>query len=182
MPDDFHMGAATRRIADPPFSSRRTHHGIGNGQAEPSPFAPAVAPLEAVEEKRPLVWRDARATVLNDQADRIPVGGHDDTDPAPRPRVAAGIVDQHAAETVDPPGWRLDQHVTGPWRLTESAIPLARATGTNLCVHASTSVGRSTGSLLGLGGLESNRARNSRSSTIWRSRLPSVPMRRMVPW
>ena len=108
------MGAAARSIADPPFSPVERTTASAMARPSPSPFAPVVAPLEAVEEERPLVWRDARATVFNDQADRIPVGGHDDVDPAPRPRVAAGIVDQHAAETVDPPRWRLDQHVTRP--------------------------------------------------------------------
>ncbi len=111
MPDHLHVGTTTGRVSDPPFASRGTNDRVGDGQAEPSPFATLIASLEPVEKKWPLLRRDAGAAVFDGQANGVPGGRHHHVDPPPRPGVSARIVDQYAAKPVDPTWRRFDQHV-----------------------------------------------------------------------
>ena len=100
-----------------PFVARTIESAIARpSPAPPAAFVAAGRPVEAVEDPRTLLFRDAGPGVVDGQADARAVGRDRDADGAAFGRVLAGVVEQRAEQAVEPFGRRGD-HVAAGRRL-----------------------------------------------------------------
>ena len=180
-PPDFHAGATAGGIRHVPLSSRRADHSVRYSQPEPGTVSAVRTPAEPVEQERPLFNRYPGAGVFESQAGEMALCADEYTYGPAGARIATGVIEQDAAQTVgqgrrcsdqDAPGTVRDGRKLDVFRLGDRREPK------HACLGQGDQVDRlDTGS----GGLESNRARNKRSSTMCLKRLPSVAIRASVP-
>src|ERR1700730_7380079 len=107
-PDHGKAGAPFGRLAPPPAAASGLHHSAGDGQAEAAAASVVGEAVEALEDPLPLAGRNTRTAVLNAQRHLAVFALHGNPDGAAFGCIAAGVVDQHSEQAVDP--FRRRQH------------------------------------------------------------------------
>src|SRR5579859_1003736 len=81
VPGHLHPGPAERAVVHPPLATGRPDHDVGDGQPEARAAAIlAGGPVEPVEQPVPFFLGDARAAVLDGQADLAALAADHDPD------------------------------------------------------------------------------------------------------
>ena len=103
------MSRATQiGLTDAPLATCRPNDRVGDGETEAGTVALVGCPVKTVKELGAIFRRDARAAVIDHQADSATGNCHSDPYGASRSGVSAGVVHQHGREAVDPLGWGFD--------------------------------------------------------------------------
>jgi hypothetical protein len=90
------------------------HDRIADGKAEPGAAALAGPTAESLEDARAALTRNARPGIADSQTHVVAVADHGDAHVSTRRRIAAGIVEEHADEPVDPLRRRVDRSAYRP--------------------------------------------------------------------
>ena len=97
---------------DVPLPARRSDHGVTDGQAETGAAAQVRGAVKAFEQKAALFWRDAGAAVFHGQRDAVRGRAHPDLHHTLGTGVAAGVVDKHRGQPIDPFRRRMNERRT----------------------------------------------------------------------